>query len=361
MSAGDQPDYVQSLARGFVLGILALGLYYVCPEWISNWELRMYDFRMLLKEGRPGPEVVIVTIDTGTINKLGGYPLDRKFYTQVTQQLATAGARVIGIDINFVKADPEDDAFAAAIRSAGNVVLPELFLPDRPLGSPDEPVKDMEVYQANVGKTPEDVPAFPYIRANSAKLNAVTGRDSAFVNIDIDDDIGVRRAPLAAKYRGRFYPTFSVAIVRRYLGAQRDFMELNGLPEEHVQIGALIVPTDSSTTLHINFHGGPNAFPAVSFLDVLQGGVPAGRFKDKIVLIGVSDGMAHDIWNTPVGYIPGTQIVAHEIDTILTRSGISDKRKGIAGPLLILLTGIGGVWWSERSGLWTIHRRLKAA
>jgi CHASE2 domain-containing sensor protein len=343
------PDYVQTLARGFVLSVLALGFYYNCPEWISNWELRTYDFRMGHKSGRPGPEVVIVTIDSRSVSELGGYPLNRKLYTQVTQQLAAAGAKVIGIDINFVKADPEDDAFAAAIQAAGNVVLPELFLYDHPFGPPDEPVKDMEVYQAHVGKPPAEVPVFSSIRPNAARLNAITGKDSAFVNVNMIDDIVVRDAPLAASYRGRFYPTFGVAIVRRYLDVKPGFLELNGLPKEHVQIGGLSVPTDSSATLHINFHGGTNAFAQISFMEVLQGRIPPALFKDKIVLIGVSDGTAHDIWNTPVGFIPGTQIVAHEIDTILSGSGISDIRKNALGLLLIPLMGLAGFSWSERT------------
>jgi CHASE2 domain-containing sensor protein len=338
---------MQRLFRGIVISILGLFGYYHCPEWIASWELRAYDFRMGYALGHPGPEIVIVTIDSRSFTELGGYPLDRKLYTQITRQLSAAGAKVIGFDINFVKADPEDDAFAAAIHDAGNVVLAEMFWYDRPAESPDEAVKMMEVYQTHLGTPPADVPSYPSIRANAARINLVAGQDGAFVDANVDPDFVMRNAPLAAKYRGRFYPSFAALVVRRYLGVERGHLELNGLPQEHIQIGALSVPTDPSATLQINFHGGPNAFMAISFMEVLRGRIPPSRFKDKIVLIGVSDGMAHDIWNTPVGIIPGTQIVAHEIDTILNGSGISDSRESALSFLLIPLMALGGIWWSE--------------
>jgi CHASE2 domain-containing sensor protein len=97
----------------------------------------------------------------------------------------------------------------------------------------------------------------------------------------------------------------------------------------------------------LNYRGGAQAFEVFSLLDVLNDQVAPDQFRGKIVLIGVSDPAAHDIWPTPRGMIPGTQVVAHGIDSLL--NGIAIRHEEYAIDLLIFaLAGAGATWWLGR-------------
>jgi CHASE2 domain-containing sensor protein len=215
-------------------------------------------------------------------------------------------------------------------------------------GAP-EPFRMADTYNVQASETRPGAWSFESVRPNAEPINAVAHDNSAFVNADLDADLELRRAALAARNRNLYYTSFAIAVSRRYLGVDRGQMMLDLRPTgvEHIDIGNVRVRTDDSATLLINFRGGQNAFTRLSFLDVIRGTIPTGIFKDKIVLIGVSDPIAHDIWNTPVGLIPGTEVLAHEIDSILGQCGISDHIEAFV--LLIPLMGWGGCWWLGRA------------
>lgn len=69
----------------------------------------------------------------------------------------------------------------------------------------------------------------------------------------------------------------------------------------------------------INYRGPRGVFPSISALNVLQGRVPPGFFKDKIVVIG-SDSLAG--YQTPVGRMSRADVIAQITDDILGRRWI---------------------------------------
>src|SRR5580658_371572 len=101
---------------GLVFTFVGLLVSWVPPNWLWNLELQTYDLRMHYVPGRPDSRIVIVTVDTRTLNEFGPSPVPRHLYTDLIKRLSGAGAKVIGVDVNFVRPDPqEDDALAAAI------------------------------------------------------------------------------------------------------------------------------------------------------------------------------------------------------------------------------------------------------
>lgn len=78
---------------------------------------------------QPPPEVVVVAMDEASENRLGaGRDLTRwrGFHAQLIQQLQTQGVALIVFDLQFITPHTDQDpAFAAAMRSAGNVLLTE--------------------------------------------------------------------------------------------------------------------------------------------------------------------------------------------------------------------------------------------
>jgi adenylate cyclase len=78
----------------------------------------------------PPPELLIVGIDEASFQEFKkSWPWPRRLHAALINRLAAAGARVIAMDILFAHpGNPEDDqALAAAMRQAGNVIIAQVL------------------------------------------------------------------------------------------------------------------------------------------------------------------------------------------------------------------------------------------
>jgi adenylate cyclase len=118
-----------ALRFGLVLGLCG-AILSLTPLAARIEEIGGLQWLFSLRGARPAPPgVVVVTTDRHAAEALG-LPADpakwpRSLHARLVRELAAAGARVIAFDIFFAAAtEPaEDEAFALALREAGNVVL----------------------------------------------------------------------------------------------------------------------------------------------------------------------------------------------------------------------------------------------
>jgi adenylate cyclase len=163
--------------------------------------------------------------------------------------------------------------------------------------------------------------------SNLTKALSVEAASTGFFNEPPDTDGVVRRTTMILPF-GRsndksewdLYGSLDVMAVRAYLGIGNDGMVLtygeHGIVDIQFGEGLRIVPNDLGQAL-INYHGRP--YPHVSMADVVEGGLPAERFRDKIVLVGATATGVGDIKSTPYGGtdFAGVEIHANVIDNIL--------------------------------------------
>ena len=94
---------------------------------LDRMELRTVDWRFHLRGPlSPHADIVLVTIDEASLDKVGKWPWPRQLFARMTRQLTAAGARAIVYDVFFIEpeADPAGDAaFAQALAIADNVYL----------------------------------------------------------------------------------------------------------------------------------------------------------------------------------------------------------------------------------------------
>jgi len=84
-------------------------------------------------------------------------------------------------------------------------------------------------------------------------------------------------------------------------------------------VGPRFVPTDERGRLLIDYAGPARTFPHYSISDILEGTVPEGSFRDRLVLVGATATGLHDARSTPFGTVfPGPEIHANAIDDILS-------------------------------------------
>ncbi len=118
-----------SAGRALLVGLLVFGAmaglsFTPLGPGLENLALDMcYNLR---PESSPPPELLIIGIDEASFQELRrSWPWPRHFHAALVRELSEAGARLIIFDVLF--ADPtnpeEDQAFAEAVRQAGNVIL----------------------------------------------------------------------------------------------------------------------------------------------------------------------------------------------------------------------------------------------
>ena len=100
----------------FILFLTLVQPFYSINLWLSD---------QLFVSEPPSPNIVIVGIDDDTFETYGvqaSWP--RSLHARAINNLSNARAKVVGFDILFTDNSPDDEVLAAAMRSAGNIVLP---------------------------------------------------------------------------------------------------------------------------------------------------------------------------------------------------------------------------------------------
>ena len=298
--------------RGILLGLATslaflFGLFEAVERWGLNEQFH------LRGPVAPKSPIVIVSIDEDSFDELNlPWPWPRALHAQFLDMLSVQEPAVIGFDILFAEPSmfgPDDDqALGEAVGRAGNVVL----------------AAAMTVVEG-VSYTKEDL---------NPPINPIRERAAGFgpVNFVTDDDAFVRTANLKRTYQGKELAYFNLQIYRLALKA-----------------GIAARPIEESRFL-INYRGGPKTFTTVPYYRVLYGEVAPDVFAGKIVLVGSTSPVLHDVFPTPFapeGGMPGVEIHANVLETLL--EGIPLRR--IPWPvtvLLILASSVLAFWLANR-------------
>lgn len=277
-------------------------------------EARLFDLLSILAPARPSSsDVVIVAIDEPSFAEIGQrWPWPRDLHARLVESLRAAGAKVIAFDVIFSEPSTEaaDKAFAEALG------------PDVVLAADDvTTVLDQGVQTTRVN--PLD-----------AFLDA--GAVAGITSVDIDGDAYLRRMPVASD-------SFAAEILR-----------LAGEPAASPPEGALI-----------QYFGPSRTYPTVSYYQALDPAqfLQPGRFKDKIVLVGLSlkaatsaDAGAPDTFPTAYTLSTGTLLAGVEaqatiLDNLRHRLSVAPAPLAamvalvLAGAFFMALLCMRGVTW----------------
>jgi len=344
---------------------LALILFLADVAFLRFMELKALDLRMVSRGNlASGGETVIVAIDEKSLSELGRWPWPRTVMARLVDQLKAYGAKAVGFDIVF--SEPDDNASLKTIaelsREIEKIGLRDAKLKglidrkrgaadtDKALASSVARAKNLtlgyfyHISEKEVGHlTAEQIQAGAaaiansryqmvqaakemdermLVRAYSAVTNiralADAAENSGFFNAFPDSDGVIRWAPMVIKFQDDYYPPLSLAILLQYLEWPVLSLKIADFGVESVRLNDLVIPTDESGRLLINFLGPAKTFPHYSISDILHGRLSPGLFKDKIVLVGATATGIYDMRVTPFSAVyPGVEIHATAIDNIL--------------------------------------------
>ncbi len=339
-------------ARLLAIGLVTVGC--VAASWMLSRtrflqvvELKTVDyrFRLLGRQDRADPNIVLADIDDHSIKLLepafGRWPWPREVHAYFLDFMRRAGARLVVYDVLFTERDlvnPESDArFVEATGSAGMVVH-AIGLGDQELdqvaASGDPRLLEAVSVPADSSPFIEFVaadPPFPELAASAKALGHVANA--------LDSDGPFRHYLLLAKHRGRALP--SLALAAAITLQQVPLRDLR-IGERTVSAGTLAAPLNQDWRLPIWFNGGPGTYRSYSYgqivysqLQIEEGEAPGldpSEFRDRIVLVGVSGTGLHDMFTTPysgtasdaavegglqLGRMPGVEVHANVLDNLL--------------------------------------------
>jgi adenylate cyclase len=363
-----------ALIIGFSVSALRLG---GCRP-LDLLDLRAFDYRLQRRGAQPAsPEVVIVAVDNESIAEVGRWPWPRTLQARLLGRIAADEPAVIGVDIVQSEATAEcsldgldgqlddqcrsavrdalrgaqsDDAtLAAAVQASQRTVL-GYFFNFEPDVAPTEPTAESSyaIVQRGPSSNLDRVE-----RAKAATQNlpqfVTAARGLGYFNFFPDPDGIYRRAPLAIRFGDRMTLPLSLAMLQLYWPDRKPSIRFNQSGVESVRFGDVSVPVEEDGQLLINYRGKSKTFAVYPATDVLAGRVPAGRFRDKLVLVGVTAtgaggaGGAGDVRPTPFDPVfAGVEIHATVLDNILRESfiyrprWIGSARAGLADVAVIL-------------------------
>lgn len=326
----------------------------------------VYDMGVRATGRSPADKVVVIAIDDQSIQNIGRWPWPRDVHAKMFEVLAAAKARVVGTTVLFTEpqidpgldyvnklsqlfdaapppvrqALPEmevllgkardnldtDRTLSESLSAAGNVVMPILFQLGQPLGNPDRPLPEFVSRAALTGVDqgvsaagPEvlPIPASGILYPLDAFGTKVAG--VGHLNTVPDVDGSIRSEALAIRYYDSLLPSLALTIAARSLNLRPEDLKVR--LGEGVRLGGLNIGTDPELQMLTYFYkdrDGRPAFQVDSFFDVLNGKIPADKYREKIVLIGATAAGVGSAQVTPVSpAMPPVLTLAHSLSSIL--------------------------------------------
>lgn len=257
-------------------------LYY--PAMTATFEFLLFDFtqNVVAKFRAPHPSLLIGAIDTETLHKAKSrWPWKRAEMGNLIDRIAEGKPKLILVDILFQQPDEGDEILERAIKNAGNVALISLV---------------EENLTGNVRKVQ---------RYSSLKEFRKVAKVDGFVWSIIDSDGTTRR------------------FVARDSRLDQDSCVLQiakTVTSETIRLSADSDGLTKQLTAFPLYHGGIPQFRVSEFL---QKTIPVDVVKDKIVLLGVTAAIVHDYHHTPIGMLPGVEILGVNLDSLIQNRSAS--------------------------------------
>jgi adenylate cyclase len=379
-----------------------------CDPPLLN-EIRLKSFDFFLRH-TPVPlsdsRIIIVDIDSESLEKIGRWPWPRKRIAELLQKISSAGPAVIGLDIILAEPDSSSPHILATLDTMENTspVIREYLhnLPNYDLSlaqtleqSPVPVVLGYVFTNSTQKKTApiKQVPRagnmlfyghdpLPFLYLfndvdSNLEMFERTAQGIGFLNIIPDQDAIFRNLPLVVNYHDEIYPGLILSMLQAGNDQASIKMETDPNGVRAVHIGTYRIPTNMYGELIINFSGPARTLPYISAHDMLSGQFDPDFFQDAYVLIGTSAPGLFDLRSVPTDQIfPGVELHGHALNTILSKNYLHrpewakgaelisiccicllllfllSRMKAASGALLVFFLSAGMFFFS----LWCLHR-----
>lgn len=286
--------------------------------WLGHPEFLVRDTLMRANRvTQAHPQIAIIDINDASLNSIGPWPWSRQQLAQLIDHLLTHDlAQRVVLDMVLPEAkDSMGDAQLLRLAQSQRLILAQAldYVPR------EEAVRVGQLSGAQLTNS-ESAPATGYIANHAGLMTAPCVGNIGYVP---DSDGQVRRLPLWTTWRGQYYPSLALAAIT--CGQT----ELSGLTQAH------------AAAWPIPYHYSYESFDSLSAHEILNPATPAGRFQNKIVLIGASALGLTDQVATPLSNnASGVLVHASALAGLLEPSSDSSWTSWVAWPLMLLMISL---------------------
>ena len=379
-------QYLPRYGLGLLILLVLLGhsaRFYQIP-FINHMDALIYDAKVRLTMPRSlDQRVVILDIDEKSLAEQGRWPWGRdKLATLMNKLFDQYGVRLVGFDVVFAEADESSglkslESLAtkelkdvAAFQSTMRDLRPQLDNDARFAAAlKNRPIILGYYFSSKEGGTSSGTapdPVFPAGTFSGRKIaftqwvsyggnlpefqKAAAG--AGHFNPLVDPDGTSRRVPLLVEYKGQYYESLALAMVRNLLGgppitpgypgsSPASYAAMEWLDLQAAGGGVMRIPLDENAATLIPYRGYQGSFSYIPITDVLNDRVPKEQLAGRVIVIGTTAPGLMDLRATPVGAAyPGVEIHANLIAGML-EGAIKHKPPYILGAdvLLVLVSG----------------------
>ncbi|MDX1558207.1 MAG: CHASE2 domain-containing protein [Marinobacter sp.] len=255
-------DWLPIKTTPWTLGLILLALLLLIqttelPQRLDYW---LYDQAITSNPVEASDEVVLVTIDELSLNRLGRWPWPRHLHAELIDKLDQAGAKAIVFDILFAEPSPDDRQLAEQMRSHGNIILPVYLSP----------------------------PTSQYLLSEQLPVGRLASAAASLghAHVELDNDGVARGLYLFNGLGQQLWPSLALAAN----GAGPKVSESED-PPAYVNV--------RQQYRAVPLIGGAGSLQAYSFAEVLTQPPAPERFRGKTVFVGATAAGFGDILPTP--------------------------------------------------------------
>jgi len=368
---------------GVLVTILMAAIYIWQPTFLVFLNHKTYDTLLrFVGQAEPSGQVTIVDVDEKSVVRYGQWPWPHYRLARLLKTINELGAKSVAVD--FLLSEPDRTSLATIQKEMAR----ELGVQVRINGIDSEQMDNDRLlttaiengpfilglkfsFDSTVPETQQDCILKPltvmrrtqsskrpglnsWFRASgvvcSIPLLAKAAKRQGFLNVGLDFDGVLRKAPLLIEYQGRYYPSLALAAYLQLHGLNQVVVHLSELGAQAVQVRDNLIPVDARTRLLINYRGPRDAFRVVSAMDVLQGQADRRDIEGKAVVVGISAAGLKDLLATPIASDnSGVVIQANLLDNLIQRDYLSSPAYTPGLEMgLILLCGLISAWLLTR-------------
>ncbi|CAN7604417.1 CHASE2 domain-containing protein [Caballeronia sp. LjRoot29] len=283
--------------------------------------------------------VTIVEIDDPTLAAVGQWPWPRNRLASLVDAIAALKPLAIGLDIYMPEPDqtspdkvagnlpetagdlaarlrtlPSHEAILASSLRAAPTILGAAAL-DHPTFAASTDMRSAPILVHGTDPLGR-VQRFDYVLASLPELQAAA-HGQAMLSVALEQGV-VRHIPLIMGLGDKLVPGLPMEMFRVATDSSAISVFADTSSVQAVGVADVQVPTQSGGDIWLHFASIRSSLSRyVSAREILQGTVDPERFRNKLVLIGLTGTGVTDMRTTPLGeLVPGIEIQAQVIETI---------------------------------------------
>jgi adenylate cyclase len=273
-------------------------------EPFESFSLRFNDINFNLQDKEPNRDIVFVAVDEKSVNAYGRWPWNREKIAQGIRHLNQAEIVLMDMIFSEPTSKISDQALSSSIENLNSSVCgfflrqtSTQFMPEEELDILDDSALDLLQSQISKYQNPRFVSA-PFAEINILPILESCTLSGSFSTLAESDQL-LRSYPVAVYFNDKLFPSLGIQALRVKFDS-----DIKRESPNVVSLNNTKIKLNEKGFIRLNFYK-KEQYNIISFLDVSEGKIDESYFKDKIVILGITEIGSGDVASTPIGRLYG--------------------------------------------------------